>query len=104
MNYRYDTSDRLTALAEPGGSCPATPAFPNSTKCTGFDYDKNDRRIGTKYPGRGEEHHPLRQGRPGHLDHRHQYRSHGLARRAYTYTYDAVQRLTGPLRRFRTAD
>lgn len=40
VSYRYDTSDRLTALAEPGGSCPPTPAFPNSTKCTGFDYDK----------------------------------------------------------------
>lgn len=50
VNYRYDAANRLTSLAEPGGSCPATPAFPNTTSCTGFDYDKNNRRIGTKYP------------------------------------------------------
>lgn len=50
VTYRYDGANRLTALAEPGGSCPATPAFPNSTKCTGFDYDNANRRTATKYP------------------------------------------------------
>ena len=50
VTYRYDGANRLTALAEPGGSCPAVPAFPNSTKCTGFDYDNANRRTATKYP------------------------------------------------------
>jgi RHS repeat-associated protein len=50
VTYRYDGANRLTALAEPGGSCPATPVFPNSTKCTGFDYDNANRRTTTKYP------------------------------------------------------
>ncbi|KRE85239.1 RHS repeat-associated core domain-containing protein [Arthrobacter sp. Soil764] len=50
VTYRYDGANRLTALAEPGGSCPATLVFPNGTKCTGFDYDKANRRTGTKYP------------------------------------------------------
>ncbi|WP_248760339.1 hypothetical protein [Pseudarthrobacter sp. SSS035] len=50
MNYRYDAANRLTALAEPGGSCPATPSFPNATKCTGFTSDDNNRRTGTTYP------------------------------------------------------
>ena len=50
VTYRYDAANRLIALAEPDGSCPAIPAFPNSTKCTGFDYDNADRRTVTKYP------------------------------------------------------
>ncbi|UKA75061.1 RHS repeat domain-containing protein [Arthrobacter sp. FW306-07-I] len=50
VTYRYDGANRLTALAEPGGSCPAVLVFPNSTKCTGFDYDKANRRTVTKYP------------------------------------------------------
>ncbi|MCF3138771.1 hypothetical protein LRQ04_05825 [Paenarthrobacter sp. AR 02] len=50
VTYKYDAANRLASLAEPGGSCPATPAFPNSTKCTGFGYDKNNRRISTSYP------------------------------------------------------
>ncbi|WP_442545223.1 RHS repeat domain-containing protein [Arthrobacter sp. KN11-1C] len=50
VNYAYDAANRLLTLAEPGGSCPATPAFPNSTKCTGFSYDNNNRRTATKYP------------------------------------------------------
>ncbi|WP_251043125.1 RHS repeat-associated core domain-containing protein [Arthrobacter sp. ISL-69] len=33
-----------------GRSCPATPAFPNATKCTGFVYDANNQRTETKYP------------------------------------------------------
>jgi YD repeat-containing protein len=40
----------LTALAEPGGSCPATLVFPNTTKCTGFTNDDTNRRTGTTYP------------------------------------------------------
>lgn len=48
--YRYDNDDRLVALAAPGGSCPATPVFPNTTKCTGFTYDNNDKRTSTKFP------------------------------------------------------
>ncbi|MEZ2390694.1 RHS repeat domain-containing protein [bacterium RCC_150] len=50
VTYRYDPANRLIALAEPGGSCPATPAFPNSTKCTGFGYDNAGRRTTTQYP------------------------------------------------------
>ncbi|WP_285291507.1 RHS repeat-associated core domain-containing protein [Arthrobacter sp. ISL-69] len=50
VTYKYDAANRLISLAEPGGSCPATPAFPNATKCTGFDYDANNRRTVTKYP------------------------------------------------------
>jgi RHS repeat-associated protein len=50
VTYRYDSANRLIALAEPGGSCPATLVFPNSTKCTGFDYDNANRRTVTKYP------------------------------------------------------
>lgn len=50
VNYRYDAANRLVALAEPGGSCPATPTYPNSTKCTGFEYDNADRRTVTKFP------------------------------------------------------
>lgn len=49
VTYRYDGANRLIALAEPGGSCPATPVFPNSTKCTGFDHDQANRRTTTKY-------------------------------------------------------
>lgn len=48
--YKYDPANRLISLAEPGGSCPATPVFPNATKCSGFEYDKNNRRTVTKYP------------------------------------------------------
>ncbi|MCA4135306.1 RHS repeat domain-containing protein [Arthrobacter sp. M4] len=50
VTYRYDAANRLIAVAEPGGSCPATLVFPNVTKCTGFDYDNADRRTATKYP------------------------------------------------------
>ncbi|MEZ2390162.1 RHS repeat domain-containing protein [bacterium RCC_150] len=50
VNYAYDAVNRLVSLAEPGGSCPGTPAFPNSTKCTGFGYDNNNRRTTTTYP------------------------------------------------------
>jgi RHS repeat-associated protein len=48
--YRYDAANRLLALAAPGGSCPATPVAPNSTGCTSFDYDNNNRRTKTTYP------------------------------------------------------
>lgn len=50
VNYRYDSDDRLIALAAPGGSCPENPVFPNTTKCTAFSYDDNDRRTATKHP------------------------------------------------------
>ncbi|WP_043429303.1 RHS repeat-associated core domain-containing protein [Arthrobacter sp. FB24] len=50
VTYKYDAGNRLISLAEPGGSCPATPVFPNSTKCTGFEYDANNNRTATKYP------------------------------------------------------
>lgn len=50
VKYRYDAADRLISLAEPVGSCPATPTFPNTTGCTGFAYDDNNRRTATKYP------------------------------------------------------
>lgn len=50
VKYSYDAGNRLVSLAEPGGSCPAAPVFPNSTGCTGFEYDKNNRRTATHYP------------------------------------------------------
>ncbi|MFF1384747.1 RHS repeat-associated core domain-containing protein [Arthrobacter sp. NPDC058288] len=50
VTYAYDAANLLVSLAEPGGSCPATPAFPNTTKCTGFEYDQNNRRTSTSYP------------------------------------------------------
>ncbi|WP_043429301.1 RHS repeat-associated core domain-containing protein [Arthrobacter sp. FB24] len=50
VTYKYDAASRLISLAEPGGSCPGTPAFPNATKCTGFDYDNDNRRTAVKYP------------------------------------------------------
>jgi RHS repeat-associated protein len=50
VDYRYDPANRVTALAEPGGSCPASLAFPNSTHCTGFSYDNNDRRTKISFP------------------------------------------------------
>ena len=50
VGYHYDNANRLIALDEPGGSCPGTLVFPNSTKCTGFSYDGNNRRTVTSYP------------------------------------------------------
>ncbi|MDQ0028488.1 RHS repeat domain-containing protein [Arthrobacter bambusae] len=50
VNYGYDPANRLVKLAEPGGSCPATPAFPNTTGCTGFGYDTANHRTSTSYP------------------------------------------------------
>ncbi|WAH98195.1 RHS repeat domain-containing protein [Arthrobacter sp. MMS18-M83] len=50
VTYGYDAANRLISLAEPGGSCPASPAFPNATMCTGFGYDNANRRTTTQYP------------------------------------------------------
>lgn len=50
VTHRYDNADRLIALAEPGDSCPAILVFPNTTKCTGFTYDNDNRRPTTSYP------------------------------------------------------
>lgn len=52
VTYAYDAANRLATLAEPGGSCPAPASFtsPNTTKCTGFDYDNANRRTAVKYP------------------------------------------------------
>ncbi|UYY83680.1 hypothetical protein OIT41_20665 (plasmid) [Arthrobacter sp. YA7-1] len=50
VTYGYDPANRLVSLAEPGGSCPGTLVFPNTTKCTGFGYDKQNRRTTTTYP------------------------------------------------------
>jgi RHS repeat-associated protein len=50
VDYRYDAANRVGALAEPGGSCPGTLVFPNSTHCIGFSYDNNDRRTKTSFP------------------------------------------------------
>jgi RHS repeat-associated protein len=50
VGYRYDAANRLSALWEPGGSCPATPTFPNSTKCTAFGYDNANERTSEKFP------------------------------------------------------
>lgn len=50
VSYRYDAADRVTAMWDQGGTCPTTPTFPNSTRCTAFTYDNADRRTITKYP------------------------------------------------------
>jgi RHS repeat-associated protein len=50
VGYRYDDADNLIYMSEPGGSCPATPAFPNSTRCIKFDYDANNQRTKTTFP------------------------------------------------------
>jgi RHS repeat-associated protein len=49
--YSYDKANNLVALAEPGGSCPATPTVPNTTKCTVFTMwsDKDLRQL-TQFP------------------------------------------------------
>lgn len=54
--YTYDGANNLLTLAEPGGSCPTgattlTPiTTPNTTKCTGFTYNKNNQRNATYLP------------------------------------------------------
>jgi RHS repeat-associated protein len=50
VDYRYDAANRMVALSEPGGACPDTPVFPNTTHCTGFSYDNNDRRTKISFP------------------------------------------------------
>lgn len=50
ITYRYDNANRLTFMAEPGGSCSTTPAFPNTTKCIKFDYDPTGIRTKTTFP------------------------------------------------------
>jgi YD repeat-containing protein len=53
ISYGYDTANRLVSLAEPGGSCPTYPApvtVPNSTACTGFVNDNDNRRTITSFP------------------------------------------------------
>lgn len=50
VGYRYDAANRVVALWEPGGSCPTTPAYPNSTKCIGFGYDNANHRTSVSYP------------------------------------------------------
>jgi RHS repeat-associated protein len=49
--YTYDDANNLATLAEPGGSCPTTPAFPNTTKCSVFTMTPNkDTRATVKFP------------------------------------------------------
>ncbi|RIJ69975.1 hypothetical protein D1871_20310 [Nakamurella silvestris] len=53
VGYVYDTVNRLVRLVESDGSCPALPTVPtsaNSTLCTMFTYDNNDRRTKTTFP------------------------------------------------------
>lgn len=53
VSYGYDPANNLWSLAEPGGSCPAYPTavtVPNSTRCTGFAYDNDNRRTSVNYP------------------------------------------------------
>lgn len=46
ISYGYDAANQLRSLAEPGGSCTATP----NVRCTRFDYDANGVRNKTTYP------------------------------------------------------
>jgi len=48
--YTYDPVNNVATLAEPGGTCPAAPTFPNSTRCVGFSYDNAERRTITSLP------------------------------------------------------
>lgn len=48
VNYSYDAANQLTALAEPGTTCPPTGS---PTGCTRFTYDANGARLTTTYPG-----------------------------------------------------
>ncbi|MDV2980070.1 UNVERIFIED_CONTAM: RHS repeat-associated core domain-containing protein, partial [Actinomycetes bacterium ARC8] len=100
--YRYDGANRLAALAEPGGSCPATPVFPNSTKCTGFEYDKANRRTVTKYPN-GVKNTTTYDG-AGKITDIAATNTSGtvLEKRAYTYTLNGAK--DGGLRKTMTTD
>lgn len=46
ISYGYDPANQLTSLAEPGGSCTASP----TVRCTRFGYDNNGVRTTTTYP------------------------------------------------------
>lgn len=48
--YTYDDTNNVANLAEPGGSCPAGTITPNSTKCTLFTYNDNNKRLTTALP------------------------------------------------------
>jgi RHS repeat-associated protein len=50
ITYGYDAANNLTKVAEPGGSCPSTPTFPNSTKCVGISYTNDNQRTKVNYP------------------------------------------------------
>jgi RHS repeat-associated protein len=50
IGYGYDSANRLVSLAEPGGSCPLAATIPNSTACTVFGYDADNRRTTTGNP------------------------------------------------------
>ena len=45
-SYRYDATDQLRDVAEPGGSCTAT----TPTRCTSYQYDARDNRSLIGYP------------------------------------------------------
>lgn len=49
VTYGYDAANKLITLAEPGGSCPAGVITPNSTLCTIFGYDNDDRRTSISF-------------------------------------------------------
>ncbi|MGF9663173.1 RHS repeat-associated core domain-containing protein [Arthrobacter crystallopoietes] len=102
VDYRYDDDDRLIALAEPDGSCPATPVFPNDTKCTGFTYDNNDRRTATRYPN-GVKNTTV-YDKAARITSITATNTAGtvLAKRAYTYTTHATTARDGALRKTMT--
>lgn len=55
ITYSYDAANRMVLLAQPGGSCPTvanagTLTSPNSTKCSKFDYDNDNKRTHVVYP------------------------------------------------------
>jgi RHS repeat-associated protein len=102
VKYAYDIANRLVSLAEPGGSCPATPAFPNSTKCTGFVYDNNNKRTTTSYPN-GAKNTTAYDG-AGRTTSITATSSSGvvLAKRAYTFTTNGTK--DGALRKTMTTE
>ncbi len=105
VTYRYDEINRLMDLAEPGGSC-AIKKFPNSTKCTMFSYDNNNRRVGTSYPT-GVENYTVydNAGRITSITTTDNFSPTVLSKRTYTYTTNGTSPVRdGALRKTMTTE
>lgn len=102
VTYTYDAANRLVSLAEPGGSCPTTPVFPNATKCTGFQYNTASQQTAVKYPN-GVTNSTVYDGATRVKSITATNSSNAvLAKRAYTYT--TVGTKDGALRKTMTTD